>query len=70
MLKAQGSGLSLICTICLQVCADSKLDQWQLDLVDWGYHTEEERTRASQNERINIITHGQFATLLESGSGH
>ena len=53
----------------VQVCADSKLAAWNLYLVDWGYNTEDERKRASQNDRIHIINHSQFSTLLESGSG-
>ena len=44
------------------------LDAWQLYLVDWGYNTEDERKRANSNERISVIAHGQFASLLASGT--
>ena len=51
-----------------QVCKDQSLADWQLYLVDWGYNTEAERQHASENKRISVITHSQFAQLLETGA--
>ena len=61
--------LPLICLLtheCLQpqVAKDPKLDRWELYLVDWGYNTSEERERAAQNPRIQVVNTQQFAALL------
>eukprot|EP00983_Pelagomonas_calceolata_P101670 1158722-Pelagomonas_calceolata.AAC.4 len=47
------------------VAKDPKLEGWELYLVDWGYNTEEERARASQHPRIQVISTQQFADLLQ-----
>jgi hypothetical protein len=48
----------------LQVAKDSKLESWELFLVDWGYNTVEERKRASGNPRIKVIDAKGFSELL------
>ena len=42
----------------VKVCKDPKLEAWQLYLVDWGYNTPEERQRAQDNPRIQLLSLG------------
>lgn len=40
------------------------LQAWELYLVDWGYNTRQERTKASNNERIKLIDIQGFKDLV------
>ena len=48
----------LFCDVDTQVCKEPKLQDWQLYLVDWGYNTAEERQRAQDNPRIELLSLG------------
>lgn len=41
---------------------------WNLYLVDWGYNTPAERTRAAANERIEVVDAARFAQLAGNGA--
>lgn len=52
----------------LQVCKVPELEAWQLYLVDWGYNTPEERRRAEENPRIQLLSLGDsFAKATGTG---
>lgn len=51
-----------------QVCKEPHLAHWKLYLVDWGYNTPEERTRAAANPRVQVINAQEFGALLRNGS--
>ena len=42
----------------------SDLDHWKLYLVDWGYNTREERSRAAANPRIQVVKRDQLAFAM------
>eukprot|EP00210_Caulerpa_lentillifera_P000220 g214.t1 len=50
-----------------KVCMDETLAKWDLFLADWGYNTASERTRASENSRIQIVNLHDFTNLLKNG---
>lgn len=47
-----------------KVSKDPSLSAWQLYLVDWGYNTAQERSRAATNPRITVLDQKAFAELL------
>lgn len=49
-----------------KVCATPGLEQWELYLVNWGYNTKEERTRAEENPRIKLLGPREFQSLVEA----
>ena len=52
----------------VQVCKVPELEAWQLYLVDWGYNTAEERKRAQENPRIQLLSLGDsFAKATGTG---
>ena len=48
-----------------RVINDSRLDDWRLVLVDYGYNTADERTKANKSERMELMTLLQFCDLLK-----
>ena len=51
-----------------KVCACDGLEEWELFLVDWGYNTEAERSRAAANPRIQVIAVEDFVGMLRGAA--
>ena len=49
-----------------QVSKVPELDKWHLYLVDWGYNTPEERTRADADPRITLLSKAAFLQLTSA----
>eukprot|EP00803_Ostreobium_quekettii_P000623 evm.model.scf_313EXC.3 EVM.evm.TU.scf_313EXC.3 scf_313EXC:25657-29939(-) len=47
-----------------KVCADSKLNRWQLLFADWGYNTLPQRNIASADSRMRLVSLQEFASML------
>ena len=50
----------------MQVSKLQELEKWQLYLVDWGYNTSEERTRADADPRITLLSKAAFLQLTSA----
>ncbi len=50
----------------VQVSKLPELQKWQLYLVDWGYNTSEERTRADADPRITLLSKAAFLQLTSA----
>ena len=51
-----------------KVCATPGLEDWELFLVDWGYNTAEERSRAVANPRITLLGIDAFVAMLRAAA--
>jgi hypothetical protein len=52
----------------MQVAKVPSLERYRLYLVDWGYNTEAERSRAAASPRIEIIGIKHFQELARAGA--